>query len=369
MTEFDVAVIGAGIAGASVAAEISGSLSVVLLEAEAQPGYHSTGRSAAFWTESYGGPLVQPLTTASGPFLAKPPIDFSNSPLMTPRGALHIGTSDDQGSLRQMRGEFSESGVRFDEINREKVETKIPGLRCGWTEALWEPDCCDIDVAALHQSYLRQAKRQASQLRCNTRLHRAKWLGNKWHVETGADSFSASIIVNAAGAWADEVAVRCGVEALDIIPFRRTVVQLATTPTAPADLPLVIGLNGSFYFKPAAAGKVWLSPHDETRCLSCDAAPEELDVALAIDRFQNVVDWEIARVEHKWAGLRSFAPDRLPVIGRDTAVPEFFWFAGQGGFGIQTAPAAAKLAASLLLRSVSTPKGVMPELYSPTRFD
>lgn len=369
MTDFDVAVIGAGIAGASVAAEISGSLSVVLLEAEAQPGYHSTGRSAAFWAESYGGPLVQPLTTASGPFLSDPPDDFSDRPLMTPRGALHIGTRDDVESLRQMRGEFSESGVRFEKISGEAAATKIPGLRASWTEAVWEPDCCDIDVAALHQAYLRRAKRNGTQLRCGAPMKRATWLGGKWQIDAGYDSFSASKIVNAAGAWADGVAARCGVDALDIIPFRRTVVQLATMPIAPEDLPLVIGLDGSFYFKPEAAGKVWLSPHDETRCLPGDAAPEELDIAQAIDRFQKVVDWEITRVEHKWAGLRSFAPDRLPVIGRDAASPEFFWFAGQGGFGIQTAPAAAMLAASLLLESSNGPEGVMPEVYSPARFN
>ena len=369
MTDFDIAIIGAGIAGASVAAEISGSLSVVLLEAEAQPGYHSTGRSAAFWVESYGGPLVQPLTTASGAFLSKPPIDFFDGPLIIPRGALHIGTRDDLDSLRQMQREFSESGVQFEEISMQATAAKIPGLREGWTEAFWEPDCCDIDVAALHQAYLRRAKRNGTHLRCRAPMHRAKWLGNKWQIDTGGESFSAANIVNAAGAWADEVATRCGVASLDIIPFRRSVVQLATKPGAPVSLPLVIGLDGSFYFKPQAAGKVWLSPHDETRCLPGDAAPEEMDIALAIDRFEKVVDWEITRVEHKWAGLRSFAPDRLPVIGRDSTIPEFFWFAGQGGFGIQTAPAAAELAASLLLESSNGPEGVEAELYSPGRFN
>jgi D-arginine dehydrogenase len=368
MTDFDIAIIGAGIAGASLAAEIAGSRSVLMLEAEVQPGYHSTGRSAAFWAESYGGPNIQPLTTASGPFLANPPADFHDSPLMSPRGALHIGTADDSGALRRICEDFARSGVRFERVGFEDATRKIPGLGSGWTEALWEPDCCDIDVAALHQAYLRKAKRLGMHLKCNARMESAVWHNGRWVVEAGGETFAVSTIVNAAGAWSDEVAGRCGINPIGVAPYRRTVVQLATAPAAPADLPLVIGLDGSFYFKPEAGGKVWLSPHDETLCLPGDAAPEELDVALAIDRFQQVVDWEIIRVEHKWAGLRSFAPDRLPVIGRDSGIPDFFWFAGQGGFGIQTAPAAAILASSLLLENGAPPPGVDSSLYLPGRF-
>jgi D-arginine dehydrogenase len=368
MTDFDVAIIGAGIAGASLAAELAGSRSVLLLEAEAQPGYHATGRSAAFWAESYGGPDIQPLTTASGPFLSDPPADFHDGPLMLPRGALHIGKNSDIAILQNMRAAFDNSGVSFEPIDGVAAGRHIPGLRDEWTEALWEPDCCDIDVAALHQAYLRKGKRLGVRLFCNAPLRRAVHRNGAWSLDTGGANFSASMIVNAGGAWADEVATQSGVLPLKIIPYRRTVVQLATEPAAPATLPLVVGLDGSFYFKPEAGGKVWLSPHDETACLPGDAAPEELDIALAIDRFQQVVNWRITGVEHKWAGLRSFAPDRLPVIGRDIGIPEFFWFAGQGGFGIQTAPAAARLAASLLLDDFATPVGVTAERYSPQRF-
>jgi D-arginine dehydrogenase len=165
------------------------------------------------------------------------------------------------------------------------------------------------------------------------------------------------------------VAELAGARALGIQPLRRTVAQLRTAPTPPADLPLVLDISGEFYFKPEH-GKLWLSPHDETPCAPCDAAPEELDVALAIDRFERVVDWRIETVEHKWSGLRSFAPDRLPVYGYDGRVPGFFWFAGQGGFGIQTAPAAARLGAQLLLdlpRDEMT-EGLSPALYAPERF-
>jgi len=369
MTDFDVVIVGAGIAGASLAAEIAVSRSVLLLEAEGQPGYHSTGRSAAFWAESYGGPGVQPLTSASGAFLANPPADFHDGPLMTGRGALHVGTAKDATAGQELLDDFDRSGVRLQKLDWDATAKRIPGLQSQWTEALWEPDCCDIDVAGLHQAYLRKAKQLGAQLRCNTELKVAAWRNNVWHIDAGGGQFSARILVDAAGAWADDVATRSGVQPLGIAPYRRTIVQLVTEPPAPTDLPLVIGLDGSFYFKPDAGGRVWLSPHDETACLPGDAAPEEMDIALAIDRFQQVVDWRIVRVEHKWAGLRSFSPDRLPVIGRDAGVPEFFWFAGQGGFGIQTAPAAAMLAGALLTGDSAVPQGVIADLYAPQRFN
>lgn len=369
MTDFDFAIIGAGIAGASVAAQLSARHSVVLIEAEAHPGYHSTGRSAAFWDECYGGPGVQPLTTASGPFLAAPPADFHNGPLMHKRGSLHIGTSDQTAMADNMLAAFAASGVHIDVSDRATVERLVPGLRADWTHGLLEPACCDIDVAALHAAYLRQAKQQGAVLHANSRLSAATWQNGAWQIEAGGLNCSANIIMNAAGAWADEVANIAQVRPLGIQPYRRTIAQLVVSPDVPADLPLVIGLDGSFYFKPDTGGRLWLSPHDETATPACDAAPEELDVAIAIDRLQTVVDWDIKRVEHKWAGLRSFAPDRLPVIGRDAANEAFFWFAGQGGFGIQTAPAAAQLAASLLDDTIAAPPRVDAAVYTPTRFN
>lgn len=367
MSDFDIAIIGAGIAGASLAAEISAHKSVLLIEAEAHPGYHSTGRSAAFWDESYGGPAVQPLTTASGPFLANPPSDFHEGPLMHPRGALHLGTDAHHLLADALLTDFADSGVRFERLDRQGIEAHVPGLLPAWTSGLWEPDCCDIDVGGLHGAYLRQAKRQNVILRCNSRLQSARWNAGCWHLGTMGASFTADMIVNAAGAWADEVAQLAQVKPLGIQPYRRTIAQLSVSPAAPANLPLVIGLDGSFYFKPDSGGTLWLSPHDETPTPPCDTAPEELDVALAIARLQEVVDWDIRRVEHKWAGLRSFAPDRKPVIGHDPVTPSFFWLAGQGGFGIQTAPAAAMLAASMLSEAVAPPPNVDGNVYLPDR--
>lgn len=367
MSDFDIAIIGAGIAGASLAAEISAHKSVLLLEAEAHPGYHSTGRSAAFWDESYGGPAVQPLTTASGPFLANPPNDFHDGPLMNPRGALHIGTDADHIRADALLADFADSGVRFERLDRGGIETHVPGLLPAWTSGLWEPDCCDIDVGALHGAYLRQARRQNVVLHCNARVESAQWNAGHWVLEAMGTTFTADIIVNAAGAWADDVARLAHIRPLAIQPYRRTIAQLSVSPSAPANLPLVIGLDGSFYFKPDSGGTLWLSPHDETPTPPCDTAPEELDVAVAIARLQEVVDWDIRRVEHKWAGLRSFAPDRKPVIGPDPANPSFFWLAGQGGFGIQTAPAAARLAASMLSDRIDPPAGVDGSAYLPAR--
>ncbi len=360
MTGFDFAIVGAGMAGASLAAELADSgARVVMLEAEARPGYHSTGRSAAFWTESYGGPAVQPLTTASGAYLRE-------QGYLSPRGALTLARSGQRAELERFAARFAALGVNVDLLEGGALAARVPGLRADWSIAALEPDCCDIDVAGLHQGYLATGRRGGAELLCNARVTSADLGSSGWEIVLAdGRSLSAGMLINAAGAWADELASQAGIRPLGIQPYRRTVAQLRTSPGVPVDLPLVLDLGENFYFKPEA-GRLWLSPHDETPSPPCDAAPEELDVAIAIDRFEGVVDWQIERVEHRWAGLRSFAPDRLPVYGFDPECARFFWFAGQGGFGIQTAPAAARLAADLLLgRSGGA---VDPQAYDPSRF-
>jgi D-arginine dehydrogenase len=362
MIRADVAIIGAGIAGASLAAEIAAHARVVLIEAESQPGYHSTGRSAAFWSETYGGPAVQPLTTASGPWLR-------TGGFLKPRGALHIAGLDGGAALDAMAAMFAGSEVLLDSVDRQGLERAVPGLRTGFERGLAEPSCADIDVAALHAAYLKAAAQRGVTLLCDARLLAASRTAG-WRLETPVGMVEADILVNAAGAWASPVAAMAGASAIPIVPHRRTMVQLAVDPPALPMLPLVIDAEERFYFKPEAGGRLWLSPHDETPVEPCDAAPEELDVAVAIDRLEKLVDWRIVRRERAWAGLRSFAPDRAPVYGFDSAAPSFFWFAGQGGFGIQTAPAAAAIGAALLLGRA------MPEMvceidagrYAPGRF-
>ena len=367
MSDFDIAIVGAGIAGAGLAAQLAPYHRVLMLEAEAQAGYHSTGRSAAFWDECYGGPLVQPLTTASYAFLESPPADFHDRSLLAPRGVLQIGRDGEESLADAFEREFAGSGVAMERCGHAEMSARVPGLRQDWQVGLWSEACYDIDVASLHGGYLRAARRAGAQLATNAALERARWQDGAWDIETRAGSFRASMLVNAAGAWADDIARRADVSPIGIQPNRRTIVQLVVDPPASSNLPLVIGLDESFYFKPEAGGRLWLSPHDETPCPPCDAAPEELDIAIAIDRLQQAVDWKIEKVEHSWAGLRSFAADRLPVIGADPEMPAFFWLAGQGGFGIQTAPAISALAASLLDDHVSPPPAVEAQRYAPDR--
>ncbi|MEG8039680.1 FAD-binding oxidoreductase [Sphingomonas sp. LR60] len=353
---YDIAIVGAGIAGASLAAAIGDRARVLLLEGEERPGYHATGRSAAFWSETYGGPDIQPLTTASG-------VALQVGGYLDPLGAVHIGRDDDAAAIAALLDEFAATPVALSAVDPQPL---IPGLRADWTLGVSEPTCAYIDVARLHGDYLAQAARSGTSTVNSARLSSAVRRDGVWRIETeDGRSFEATILVDAAGAWADEVAVRSGVRPIGITPYRRTMVQLQTDPPVPATLPFVIDVRGGFYFKPEAGGRLWLSPHDEHPVVAHDVTAEELDIAIAIDRLERVVNWRVVRVERHWAGLRSFAPDRLPVYGMAEA--GFFWFAGQGGFGIQTAPAAAQIGAALLL---DTPLsvGLDAERYTPRRF-
>ena len=362
MSDFDVIIVGGGIAGASFGAEIAAKRRTLIVEAEHQCGYHSTGRSAAFYLESYGGPGVAKLTLASRDFLLQPPEQFSEHGFLRVRGDLHL-TRDELPELPP--------SVETRIVERSELEQIVPGIRPKWKRALFEPGCADIDVASLHAAFLRAFRRSGGSIRTGARLESASRRGDLWQVQL-EDGFTitGSVIVNAAGAWADEVAVACSAAPLDIAPKRRTMVQVRVGRTGLKDLPLVDDSAGTFYFKGEGDSTIWLSPHDEIPSGPCDAAPEEIDVATAIDRFEQVVDWPIERVERSWAGLRNFAPDRLPVYGFSSDAPGFFWCAGQGGFGIQTSPAAAKFAASLLLNEEPDPMvaHIDSAVFSPRRF-
>jgi D-arginine dehydrogenase len=359
--DFDVIIVGGGIAGASLGAALGGQRRTLIIEAEEQCGYHTTGRSAAFWLAHYGGPEVMPLTLASGPSLEQGWPTGERSWLRR-RGCITL--AQNYMDLRAALAINSAEAPLF-ELKRPELARQIPGLREGWDFGVDDPSCADIDVAGLHQACLGHFKRSGGQILCSASLESARRSGDRWVIEVGSEQLSAMIIVNAAGAWADDVARRCGVLPLGIRPLRRTVVQLRIARSGLRELPLINDALERFYFKGESDNRVWVSPHDETASNSCDASAEELDVATAIDRFESVVDWPIEAVERSWAGLRSFAPDRLPVFGFDS-IPGFFWCAGQGGFGIQTSAAAANLCAALLL-------GESPALnerpFSPRRFD
>ena len=362
-TIYDFAVIGAGMAGASIAAEIAPHARVLALEAEDAPGYHSTGRSAAFWEECYGGPGVVPLTLASGVYLRE-------HGFLQGRGALYIGRAEDKATMDAFVAQFDGTGVTIDRLDRAGLTQLVPHTRQEWCDAIFEPACADIDVAGLHQHYLKALRQRGGELVCRARVSELTRAGGVWWItKQDGSEYRAAHIINAAGAWADNLARMAGARALGIDPLRRTVVQLRVAPAAPDDLPLVLDINGGFYFKPDN-GRLWLSPHDEIPTEPCDAAPEEIDIAVAIDRFQQVTDWRIEAVERRWAGLRSFSPDRLPVYGPDPQVEGLFWFAGQGGYGIQTAPAAARLGAQMALgmEADALTAALDPAAYSPARY-
>ncbi|MCH8615092.1 FAD-binding oxidoreductase [Sphingomonas sp. SM33] len=359
MSDFDVLIVGGGIAGASLGAKAARVRRTAIIEAESHCGYHATGRSAAFWLESYGGPHVAVLSAASHDFLMRPPEDFSERGFLRTRGAIHLA-----------RDAFPElpAGVESRVIERGELEQLVPGIRPDWRRALLEPGCADIDVAALHAAYLRRFRQSGGTVAADSQMISASWFDGRWtvHLKDGS-TLRAAIFVNAAGAWADQVAEAAGVEPLAISPKRRTMVQLRVGRSGLRDLPLVDDAAGTFYFKGEGDRSIWLTPHDEIDSDPCDAAPDEIDVATAVARFEDVVDWPVEAVERTWAGLRSFSRDRVPVYGFDRDVPSFFWCVGQGGFGIQTAPAASDLAASLLLGEPSRLE-VDPAPYAASRF-
>ncbi|HEY1090942.1 MAG TPA: FAD-binding oxidoreductase [Burkholderiaceae bacterium] len=369
----DCIVIGAGIAGASLAAALAGQLKVTLLEAEAQAGYHSTGRSAALFAPIYGNAVIRALTRASRPFFDAPPAGMAiGAPLLRPRETLFLVGAGQQHLAEDFRAEPDiRAGTR--ELSVDATLARVPVLsRERIAGALLDPASADIEVDLLHQGFLRQARARGAKVCLGEALLGLERQGQGWLAHTATGSHCAPIIVNAAGAWADTVAQLAGLAPMGLQPLRRT----AALIDVPGGLdcsawPAVVTIDESHYFKPDA-GLLLISPADETPSPPCDAQPEEWDVALAVDRFESLTGQTVRKVHHRWAGLRVFSPDRSPVVGYDPAVPGFFWCAGHGGYGIQTAPALARLAAAQLLGQVLPADlqalGISAAELSPTRF-
>jgi D-arginine dehydrogenase len=336
----------------------------MLIETEDHCGRHSTGRSAAFWQASLGaGNPARRLSQLSKPmFNSHWP--GATTPILQRRGALHLTRHADQ----RVEGADDQTGddalIRLD---RAALDARVPGLREQWTGAWFEPSCADIDVATFHNACLAAISRDGGVVRTRCGLLSARRSGDGWIVATTGGDVQAGLLVDAAGGWADQVAQRCGLPPIELEPRRRTVVQLRVGRTGLRDLPLVTDLHASFYFKGEGDNIVWVSPLDETLVEPCDAAPEEIDVAMAVDRFERAVDWPVEAVERKWAGLRSFAPSRAMQFGFDPLEPRFFWCAGQGGMGIQTAPAASMLCATLISGGPLPPElgGIDPSDFAP----
>jgi D-arginine dehydrogenase len=349
MIHCDFIVVGAGIAGASIAAELAEHARVVLLERESEPGYHSTGRSAALFSEIYGNETIRALSRASRAFLFDPPAGFSDSELVRPRGSLFIAN---EGQMDRLEAFASNPDIVPATVMLSIAEAQrlCPSLRSDYLAgALHEPGSVDMEVHGLHQGYLRRFRHHGGIARTNAEMLSADWHDGRWRVRVGDEEIEAGMLVNAAGAWASEVAIRSGVPGIDLRACRRTAALVDPPQGARIDdWPLVIDIDEKFYAKPDA-GMLLLSPADETAIGPCDAYPEEMDIAIAVDRIQAALALDVRRIKHSWAGLRTFAADRTPVVGRDPANPNFFWLAGQGGYGIQTAPALARTAAAIAL--------------------
>jgi D-arginine dehydrogenase len=344
----DIIVIGAGIAGASAAAELAADASVTLLEMEAQPGYHATGRSAAFFAASYGNEVARAATAASEPFFRAPPEDFTAVSLLRPRDCLFVGREDQRDQLDSLRIEIPS----LEPVSPQAARDRVPLFSSDYpAHVLADLQGGDLDVDAVLQGYLKRFRQRGGELlsRCEVRslVRRA----GAWHLDCDERQFNAPIVVNAAGAWADTVAGIAGLDSLGITPMRRT----ACLVDVPAeyditDWPLVVDADEAFYFKPDA-GALLISPADETPSPACDAQADELDVATAVDRVMQVTDLQVRRINHRWAGLRSFAPDRTFVVGFDPRATGFFWLAGQGGYGVQSAPGLAMLTTHLVAQT------------------
>jgi D-arginine dehydrogenase len=359
MSELDYAVIGGGIAGISVAAELSRSHKVLLLEREPHLAYHTTGRSAAIYSETYGNRTIRALSSASRPFFEHPPEGFTAQSLLTPRACLYIGRDDQREEVERAVADSRADPCPLELVDAAWVYRSVPVLRPGYVAAAaLESGSADMDVHALHYGFQRLALAHGVEVRRDVQWVRLERHATDWTIEivTGGasgqagaqpDRFHARVVINAAGAWADEVARLAGARPVGLTPLRRTVILIAGPEGgASVDWPAVMDIGETFYFKPEGR-KLLASPADETPSPPCDAQPEELDIAVCVDRLERAIELPIARIERSWAGLRTFAPDRTPVVGFDTQVPGFFWLAGQGGYGIQTAPALARIAAAL----------------------
>ncbi|MCP5060717.1 MAG: FAD-binding oxidoreductase [bacterium] len=350
MSNHDFIVIGAGIAGASAAYELQKHGSVVLLEREPLPGHHTTGRSAAFLVPSYGSATVGRLTRAGRGFLEQPPEGFVDFPLVTPNPVLWIGRDDQRASLARALANGLETGAELREVDPVAARELCPVLRDGYLAgAVVEPGAMHIDVAGLLDGFLRGFRRRGGELATKADVVRIEPAGDAWEVDAGGRTWRAAAIVNAAGAWCDEMGRLAGARSIGLRPLRRTAITF--DPPAGSKIrtwPLVIDADEEFYLKPEGA-QLLASPCDETPSEPCDASPDEFDVALAADRVQRATTLQLDHIRRSWAGLRSFVADRSPVIGMDPERPGFFWLAGQGGFGIMTSPAAARAAAGLLV--------------------
>ena len=355
---YEFAIVGGGMAGASVAYRLAPSASVVLLERESQPGYHTTGRSAAMFMESYGPPGVRALTRASRHFYTAPPPQFSTHSLLSPRGALYVAQQDQAEALKHVAEALGQSIPNLAHLSAQQTLALAPCLKPDQLlGALWDPDSQDIDVNALLQGFLKGFQKEGGHLQCNAEMVEAKFVQDHWclRLQNGAE-VRAKCVVNASGAWGDAVANIVGAKPIGLVPRRRSAFTFkAPEGTDTKAWPAIVGIEEDWYFKPDA-GQLFGSPANADDTFAHDVLPEDMDIALGIDRIMAATNLNIHRPTSTWAGLRTFAPDGEMVIGFDDACPQFFWLVGQGGYGIQSAAGYSSLAACLLQKQAITPE-------------
>jgi D-arginine dehydrogenase len=365
-------VIGSGIAGASAAYELAKLGPVIILERESQPGYHTTGRSAAVFSEIYGNATIRAVTVGSRSFFASPPEGFADHPLWAPRRMAMVARGDQIERLRHAYHEWVQLVPSIQLIEGDDARHATPMLKPNYVAgAVIETEANDLDVNEIHRGFLRGAARSGAKLVCNAEVASFNYDQAGWRVQTKAGEFAGRIVINAAGAWGDEIARLAGARPVGLTPKRRTAVLFDPIPAEDVrSWPTVIDADEQFYFKPDA-GRLLGSPADETESAPCDAQPEEIDVAIAVDRIEQAANFHVERVFRKWAGLRSFVADKSPVVGFDPKLPGFFWLVGQGGYGIQTSPALGRVAAALAggadIPDDLKKLGVTAEALSPAR--
>jgi D-arginine dehydrogenase len=372
MQQADFLIIGGGIAGASVGFFLAPHARVVLLERESQPGYHSTGRSAALFLESYGTPQVRALTRASRPFFDAPPAGFAEHPVLGPRGCMFVAAPGQEELLQAHWDLLRSMTPHARRLDAAEALSLVPVLRPERViGAVLEPDANDMDVHAIHQGYLRGLRRAGGAVVCGAEVQSLRRDGALWEVQTRAGNWRAPVVINAAGAWCDVLAAMAGVPAIGLQPRRRSAFTFA--PPAGVDSrhwPCFISADETWYVKPDA-GVLLGSPANADPVEPQDVQPEEMDIALAMDRIQQMTTLEIRRPARTWAGLRSFVADGDLVGGFDAAAPGFFWVAAQGGYGIQTSPAMGEACAALA-RGLPLPEhiadcGLTEAMLGPSR--
>jgi D-arginine dehydrogenase len=351
MARPEILVIGAGIVGLSAASALAEDAHITVLEMERQPAYHSSGRSAATYIEPYDIMTVAQLTMASHAFFTNPPEGFSEVPLIHPRGGLTLCPAGQEAVLDAFLRDWAGPCPRIHEISVDAASAMIPALRRDYlVRAALDPTVVDLDVHALISGHRRRVLGHGGQVLTQQRVVAFERAGGRWQVRTEAGNrFEADIVIDAAGAWGEQVATLAGVRGVGLVPKRRTAVLVDAPAGMPsAHWPMVHDATSSFYFRPES-GRLMLSPADKTPSEPCDAQPEEIDVAIAIDRAQAAADLPVRSIAHRWAGLRSFVADDRPVNGYAPDAPGFYWLVGQGGFGVQTSPTMARIARHLVL--------------------